>query len=418
MFDTAQEIKKLGDDLSARLKAAEDGAKAGTALAESAVTEMKNIAEKQRELLEQHAKQQKDIDSLAAAQARLGAGGTLPNGTPKSLFQTFYEKLEKGKAAPGGLFHAASGKDGIALDEQSPKGEKAVGDLSTATNITGTLFTPPQVLPGAQMPPAEEHIRQYMTVGSTESNLVRYVQFNRGEGGFGMVGEGALKPQMDYDLTVVDAPVRKIAGHIRVPEEMLEDISFLATMLATQGMEDLMLKEDEQVLYGTGTGDNLKGVFAFAQALNVGAFRVTAPNLWDVLIAMRLQIRKLKYRPSAAFISPTEWAVLRTVKSTQQEYLFPGLQTSPNGSLNVDGVQLVENVALADGDIIMGNFRTGALLLDRKQASIKVYDQDRDNAIRNLVTFVIEERVALPVPQPLSFVKTTVTAAKAALTAA
>ena len=75
-------------------------------------------------------------------------------------------------------------------------------------------------------------------------------------------------------------------------------------------------------------------------------------------------------------------------------------------------------LAVADGDIFVGNFASGAYLLDRKQSTIKYFDQDRDNAIKNLITIVIEERVALPVVQPDSFVYTTVTAAKAALIAA
>ena len=416
MAEELEKIKALGEEMKSRLEKAEATAKDGQKLATDAVAEMKSISEKQRELLETHAKQQADIDSLALAQKRIGGGEG--SGPAKSLFATFYEKLAKAHASDAGIIGALKGKEGIQVDDEANFGQKAVGDLSTATSLTGTLFTAPQVLPGVEAPPMEEHIRNYMTTGSTTSNLVRYVQMLRGEGGFGMVAEGALKPQLDYDFTVVDAPVRKIAGHIRVPEEMLDDVSYLATMLATLGMEDLKLKEDEQVLYGTGTGDNLKGLFAFASALNVGTTRVVAPNLWDILALMRLQIRKLKYRPTAAFVSATDWAAVRLAKTTQNEYVFPGLTFNPNGTVTFDGVQIVENLALADGDILMGNFRTGAMLLDRKQATIKSSDSDRDNFIRNLVTFVIEERVALPVPQPQSFVKTTVAAAKAALIAA
>ena len=190
-----------------------------------------------------------------------------------------------------------------------------------------------------------------------------------------------------------------------------------ATMLSTLALEDLKLKEDEQVLYGTGVGNNLKGIVLFASPFAAGTFRVTAPNLWDILVAIRLQIRRLKYRATAAFVSPTVYAQLRVAKDTQNAYLFPALQTNPNGTFTVDGVTVVENVALADGDIIMGNFATGAILLDRKQALIKSSDSDRDNFIANMVTFVIEERVALAVTQPQSFVKTTVDLAKAALIA-
>lgn len=415
MAGELEEIKKLGAEMKERLEKAEGQSKESGQLANDLKSELTGIATKQRELLDQFQKQQGHVDDMALAFKRLGS----PDGNgggKKSLYDVIGDKLVQAQKGSGILHTIKHAKNGLTLDPAENFEQKAVGDMSTAGNISGTLFTLPQVLPGAQTPPAEEHIRQYMTTGSTNSPLVRYVQMTRGEGGFGMVAEGGLKPQLDYDLTVVDAPARKIAGHIRIPEEMIDDIPFLTTMITTIGMEDLKLKEDEQVLYGSGTGENLKGIFQFAQAFNPGTFRVVNPNLWDILVAMRLQIRKLKYRPTAGFVSPTIYAMMRVAKDGESRYLFPMLQTNPNGSFSVDGVTIVENMALADGDIIMGNFQTGALLLDRKQATIKSFDQDRDNAIRNLITIVIEERVALPVPQPQSFVKTTVAAAQAALT--
>lgn len=419
MAGELEEIKKLGEEMKTRLEKAEGQSKESGQMAADLKKELGDIAAKQRELLETFGKQQTDIDGLAAAQKRLPVGfeGAAAG---KSLVNVFAEKLTKAYAEGTGLMGALKSNNGITVDpeENFRDGRKAVGDMNIGANVTGTLFIQPQTLSQVQTPPAEEHIRQYMTVGSTNSPLVRYLQMTRGEGGFGMVAEGGTKPQMDYDLSLVDAPARKIAGHIRISDEMLDDIPFIATLLATQGMEDLKLKEDEQVLYGSGTGNNLKGIFQFAQAFAPGTFRVTAPNLWDILVAIRLQIRKSKYRATAAFVSPTVYAILRVAKDADNRYLFPQLQTNPNGSFSVDGVTVVENVALADGDIIMGNFRTGAILLDRMQATIKTSTEDRDNFIANMVTIVIEERVALAVPEPLSFVKTTVTAAETALTAA
>lgn len=418
MATEIEEIQKLGAEMKSRLDQAEGQSKESGKLSADLKAEMSGIAAQQAEMLKSFEKQQGDIDGLATAAKRLPAVFEGATGGVKSLYSLFAEKLHKAQAAEGGILAAIKG-GGITVDAESNfKGEKAVGDMNIGTNVTGNLFIAPQVLPGVQAPQIEEHIRAYMTVGSTNSNLVRYLQMLRKEGAFGMVAEAALKPELDYSFALVDAPVRKIAGHIRISDEMLDDIPFVATMLSTIAIEDLKLKEDEQVLYGTGTGQNLKGVALFASPFAPGTFRVTAPNLWDILVAIRLQIRKLKYRATAAFVSPTVYAALRVAKDTQNAYLFPSLQTNPNGTFTVDGVTVVENVAMADGDIIMGNFTTGAILLDRKQALIKSSDSDRDNFIANMVTFVIEERVALAVTQPLSFVKTTVDLAKAALIAA
>lgn len=419
MAEVTEEIKKLGEELGQRMKAAEAAGQDGRKLAEEAKNEMKSIAEKQRELLEKAEKQQKTIDDIALAMARKGGAIGAAGKEYKSLFDVFHDRLQKHQ---GDMLNSLKSKDGIgidvATDEQSVKEQKAVGDLSTAGNVLGTLFTLPGMVPGGMVtPPTEEHIRNYLTVGATNSNLVRYIEMRRKEGGFAMVPEGGLKPQLDYVLEAKDAPVRKIAGHIRVPEEMLDDIAFLATLLATQGMEDLKLKEDEQVLYGSGTGDNLRGIFTAASAFAAGSFRVQAPTVYDIVIAMRLQLRNLKYRPTAAFLSPVDWASLVTAKDTQNRPLFPELYQNPQSVLRIGGMTWVENTAVEDGDLVVGDFATSAFLLDRKQAAVRFYDQDRDNAIRNMVTMVIEERVALPIVRPDAFVKTTVAAAKTALTA-
>jgi hypothetical protein len=39
-------------------------------------------------------------------------------------------------------------------------------------------------------------------------------------------------------------------------------------------------------------------------------------------------------------------------------------------------------------------------LFDREGVNVRFYDQDQDNAVRNLVTVVIEGRVALPTYLP------------------
>ena len=420
-MDILDQVKQISSDLNEKFKAQEERAKDGQKLAQDAKDEMSKMAGQQRELLDVAQKQQKHLDELDMRSQR---GTSIGPDAGKSMHQIFAERLEKAKGeADGDLMAVLKSKSGLMLDPEelrrASKGQKAVGDMSTSTNVTGTLFIQPQVLPGIQTPPAEPHIRNYMARGATNSNSVRYVQMTRGEGGVGMVAEAGLKPQMDYDLTLADAPVRKIAGHIRISDEMLDDIPFLSTLLAVQGLEDLMLKEDAQILYGTGTGEDLKGISVYTQAaLALGTFRVATPNLYDILIALRLQVRKKKYRVSAAMISPVQWAVMQTLKDTQGRYLFPDLQVNPNQPVNIAGMTVVENLAVADGDIFVGNFASGAYLLDRKQSTIKYFDQDRDNAIKNLITIVIEERVALPVVQPDSFVWTNVTAAKAALIAA
>ena len=56
------------------------------------------------------------------------------------------------------------------------------------------------------------------------------------------------------------------------------------------------------------------------------------------------------------------------------------------------------------GDFMVGAFKLAATLFDREQAQILVSTEDQDNVIRNLVTILCEERLALAVTRPAAFV--------------
>lgn len=344
------------------------------------------------------------------------------------------EQIEKGKQ-PGVKMEKALTKQaalGKALNdsldklklikERSPQAkgfevrihEKAVGDMSPA-NTVGDYFVQPDVVPGVVLLPFEEvHLRNILPVGSTNSNVVRYVRDMGGEGGPGMVDMGALKPQIDRDLEIFDAPVRKIAVWFRVPEEMIDDIPYLQSFLTQIAMEEVMAYEDLQILYGDGTGQNLHGLFPQATPFTgAGLATVEAPNEFDVIRAARTQLRKAKLGgPLVALVSPDSFFNMTSRKDTTENYLFLGggngiaLQ-NPNASVTglvVAGVRIEEHTAIEGDDFLVFQPRSAAIF-DRSGTTVRFYDQDRDNAIRNLITIVIEKRLALPVYRPAGFIE-------------
>lgn len=341
------------------------------------------------------------------------------------------EQIEKGKN-PAAVRKATSLKGALGALLESKKEElkklrerdpsqkgfevtmKAVGDISMA-NVIGDYFIAPDVVPGVTALPYEEvHLRNILPVGSTNSDVVRYVRDLGGEGGPGMVAQGALKPQIDRDLEIFDAPVRKIAVWFRIPEEMIDDIPYLQSFLTTIGLEEVMAYEDFQILYGDGTGQNIGGLFPAATAFTgAGLSTVDAPNEFDVVRAARTQLRKAKLGgPLVALVSPDSFFDMTSRKDTTDNYLFLGggngiaLQnpnSTPTG-ITVAGVRIEEHTAIQDDDFLVFQPRS-AQIFDRTGTTVRFYDQDRDNAIRNLITIVIEKRLALAIYRPAGFIK-------------
>jgi HK97 family phage major capsid protein len=417
--------KKLQEQLDALKTALEknldekarEQVKAAIASFEKQIDELKKQGEKVAELEKQleklkedAAKNQKAFDDWQAKQKEI------PTGQP--AFKTFKsvlgEQLEAKKEALA-KYKTGDAK-GFAIEM------KVVGDMSSSGSLTGNYFVAPTIVPGVTLQPFEEvHMRDMLPVGQTNSNVVRFVRDNGGEGGPATTAEGAAKPQMDRDLQIYDAPVRKIATHMRVPEEMIDDIPYLQSFLSQIGIEEVMSVEDDQILYGDGTGQNLKGLFHAdnSTVFNPGTSVIQDANEFDVIRAARKQIRNAKLGgPLRAVVSPDDFFNMTSQKDTTNNYLFLGggngiplanAGGSPTG-INVGGVIIEEHTAITSGDFIVFQTRS-AQIFDRSGTTVRFYDQDQDNAIKNLITIVIEKRLALAVYRPLGIIRGTFGAA-------
>lgn len=357
---------------------------------------------------DQAKKMHEDIKALTSGLEILGARvKSSPTGGPAVVKNMFNELGEKLSAREKELKEFKGSKKGFGTIELE---SKAVGNMGSSASLTGSYFVAPTVVPGIALKMYESiHMRDILPVGSTNSNAVRYVRDNGGEGGPAMVAEGGTKPQIDRDLQILDANVRKIATYFRVPEEMIDDIPYLQSFLAQIGVEEVMLIEDTQILYGDGTGQNLSGLFTNATAFAAGTSVIGASaNNFDVLMAAKKQGRVAKTNPTVALISPIDMFDMRMKKDTTNNYLFlgGGNGIDVNGTLNVAGIRIIEHTSIVAGDFLVLDPRNAAIF-DRAGTTVRFYDQDQDNAIKNLITIVIEKRLALPIYRTDGIIKGT-----------
>lgn len=366
----------------------------------AAFTETKSEFEKTKKELEET---KSKLDKVISAQDMMIAERkSIHVGPPqlKSFENILEEELERKTVNLKTL--RERGKNG-GFDVEISK--KAVGNMSSA-NLTGGYLIPAQTVPGITPVLREEvHLRNLLPVGNTNSNIIRHIRDMGGEGGPGMVDAGGTKPQIDRDLQIYDSPVRKIATYFRVPEEMIEDIPYLSSFLSQIGMEEVMVVEDAQILYGDGTGQNLTGLFTAATAFAAGTSVIGASsNQYDVLRAAKKQLRVAKIGgPLVGLISPVDWFEMKSIKDTTNNYVLLGGGNGIDLSMNIDGIQLIEHTAITAGDFIVFSPRA-AQIFDRTGTSVRFYDQDQDNAIKNLITIVIEKRLALVIYRPTAIV--------------
>jgi len=70
-------------------------------------------------------------------------------------------------------------------------------------------------------------------------------------------------------------------------------------------------------------------------------------------------------------------------------------------------IPVVDTPAIAEGTALIGAFGTGAQIYDRESPSIRISEQHADFFVRNAIVILAEQRLALAVKRPESFVKVT-----------
>jgi len=93
---------------------------------------------------------------------------------------------------------------------------------------------------------------------------------------------------------------------------------------------------------------------------------------------------------------------LQGLKDSEGRYIGSG----PMGNTmpSAWGLDVVPSGSMPVGKFLVGNFANAATLYDRMAPVVLLSTEDRDNFVRNAVTILAEERIALAVRQPRALI--------------
>lgn len=251
--------------------------------------------------------------------------------------------------------------------------------------------------------------RDIIPVLPTGENQIRYVQFVKKDGKIASVLAGATKPQFDYTPVPKSADVIKIAGWVSVQEEFLEDITGAGAFLAQELPWAYKDEETRQVFKGVSASGELGGLFSeVGTAINYAGFEAAGPNSngWDKIVVALTNTRRNLRPGDAIWISPEAYAELLMNKSEGdvQEYDYP-IQASTSGQLAIGGIPIYFNNVFNATEGLAGNYTRGVALWQKKGITLRTSTEADQNFFKNLVTFLIEARVAMTPFYPESFKK-------------
>ena len=361
----------------------------------------------------------KSVDDSVAAYAAAGTEFAQANGF-KSLGQMFLESAE--------FKTLESGRNGANMpspfvlqrgDVAGMWGQKDVySALPTGTpDAFGTIQRDPMVLP----PTRTRRVRDLFPVRTTTAAVIEYFQML----GFTTPGTTAVnaastvaervggafgqKPQSSFQFVGQQAPVRTLAHWEAAHRNVLADEPQLRSIIDNELLYGLRLEEDDQILNGNGVGENLTGILNTSGVQTYA--KASGPNTDNKADAIRRAATLAflaYYEPSGVVMHPDDWEDIELTKNAQGTYLM-AMSMQVGAEARIWRMPIVDTPAIAAGTALVGAFGTGAQIYDREQASIRISEQHADFFVRNAIVILAEQRLALAVKRPESFVEVTVT---------
>lgn len=374
----AAELKRIGDEVkSAGEKALAEAKKAGDMSAETK-SDVDKLLAKQGELMAR----------LQEAEQKLDRRGKEGEDAPQTTGEEFVGSDEFKAYVESGNF-----RKGLTVRVKS---------VTSADDSAGSAVAPDR-LPGI-IPPGLRRmtVRDLISPGETASNLIQYVRETGFTNSAATTAEGAKKPESDLTLELVSSPVVKIPHFIKTSTEILMDAPMLKSYIDHRLRYGLALKEEEQLLNGSGVGNNLNGINTQASAY---VAPISVPNVTriDVIRLALLQSELAEFPATGIVLHPSDWAAIELTKDENGAYIFANPQSLSQPALW--GRPVVSTQAMAVSDFLVGAFRLGAQVFDRMQSTVTVATENEDDFIKNMVTILAEERLALAVYRPEAFVK-------------
>jgi HK97 family phage major capsid protein len=368
------------------------------------------------------------IDQARALAAEIGDPAAADVDALKSTESTMARVKSLGlQVVQSAEFKAAMAPFGNRVPEKARFQTDPISVKSLFTGTSGTsagVFVTPEdsgILEALGRRPLT--IRDVISVRRTGSDTIEYVvqtahtnnaapvpeatstgALGDGTGGTATTVTGGYKPEGSWAFERKTTNVVTIAEWVPATKRALADAAQLEGLINDELRADIAEEEEDQILSGAGTGENLTGIFS-TSGIQSQAFDT------DIFVSVRRAITKARtigrVVPNAVALNPEQVETVDLARDLNGG--FYGAGPFAMGPRTLWGLPIVESEAIPAGRGLVGDF-SKAVLWDREQTTVTMTDSHADFFIRNMVAVLAEERVAFGVVRPAAFVDTDVAA--------
>lgn len=339
---------------------------------------------------------QKTNKSLEEARAEVleakAAFGRIKEQQTKKVATSYSEQIDALKSAIGDVIlkgyeqiKEAARPDGKAFAAEIDL--KAVGVMLESSNLTGSAYVSYVDNPFMRAF-VNPHLRSVFGIVPVSTGSVSFPRGNSpvGEGSVAEQTEGAAKAQLDYDVTMVNVPLKYIAGYAKISRQMIDDLPFIQSYLQSSLIEDFQKQE------------NIKYLNAIAAAATAGSS--SGANSAEKFVDYIAQLGSANWNANLILTTHAGWsAVLKTLPSGGSYSVPGGLTIDNNGNVRIMGVPVIPHSQVTAGKAYVMDTNKYKIA-QQSGLAVRSTESNEDDFIKNLLTFRVESRCELLQFQP------------------
>jgi HK97 family phage major capsid protein len=294
------------------------------------------------------------------------------------------------------------------IEQRTTITSSAVGSASSGVLL---FERTPGIVPAARR---RLFIRDLLTVIPTQFNAIDFVKVNSDIQKASPQVEASAKYENALTFTTDTETVRTIATWIPATRQVLEDFEGLESFIRESLTYAVLLEEENQILSGSGTGENLNGLITQATPFNTGL--LSASHGWEKIDILGRAVQQIQsaneVEPDFVVLHPKDFWDIRLSKDSTGVYLF-GNPFTPF-DVTFFGLRPFVTTGITQGTFLVGSSApTSAVIRQRTGLSVEISTEHSDFFTKNMVAIRAEERLALVVFRPGAYITGSLTTSPA-----
>ena len=236
---------------------------------------------------------------------------------------------------------------------------------------------------------------------TTNLDAIKYMDETTFTNNAAEVAENAAMAESAIAFTERTQPVEMLGTFLPVTEQQLETAEAVRGIIDQRLMKMYMLKEQSQLIAGSGTTPALLG---FLNKVGIQSQALGGDNVPDCLYKLVTKLRggggSGFVEPSAFVLHPNDWQAIRLLTDLNGQYLWGS--PSEAGPERIWGKPVVVTTAITENTGLAGDFQGYSQIWRKRGARIDAGFQN-DDFVKNKLTLKVTGRLALVIYRAAAF---------------